>query len=232
MGGSVHENGQQMFITSGGKYFRLCSIFLAWSAQLRRKAAAIRSGTPFCQHAAVTDIRDQRPAEATLDFLRSAFPPEWREPALGHEAVADWEQENRVVLPEPYRAFIAEISNGSSLGPAGDGGLQPLGWLPDTWPDLGLRQPGEPFPLRAAWPWEDDESVGPEDPRIDAAFNNGSIVLGCEDGQSFWLLLTTGPRRGEVWMIADVGAVPAPDDQAWGFEEWVQRWHTGNDWWD
>lgn len=45
-------------------------------------------------------------------------------------------QENRVVLPEPYRTFIAEISNGSSLGPAGDGGLQPLGWLPDTGPTL------------------------------------------------------------------------------------------------
>ncbi|MEV6020301.1 SMI1/KNR4 family protein [Streptomyces sp. NPDC051997] len=180
----------------------------------------------------MTDTRDQRPAEATLDFLRSAFSPEWREPALGHEAVADWEQENRVVLPEPYRTFIAEISNGSGLGPAGDGGLQPLGWLPDPWPDLGPRQPGEPFPLEAAWSWEDDESVALEDPRIDAAFNKGSIVLGSEDGQSFWLLLTAGPRRGEVWMIADVGAVPAPGDQAWGFEEWVQRWHTGNDWWD
>lgn len=104
--------------------------------------------SPFWQHAAVTDTRDQRPAEATLDFLRSVFPPEWREPALGHEAVAEWEQENGVVLPEPYRTFIAEVSNGSSLGPAGDGGLQPLGWLPDTWPDPGPRQPGEPFPWR------------------------------------------------------------------------------------
>lgn len=182
----------------------------------------------------MTDIRDQRPAEATLDFLRSAFSPEWREPALGHEAVAEWEQENGVVLPDPYRTFIAEISNGSSLGPAGDGGLQPLGWLPDTWPDLGARQPAEPFPLEGAWAWEDDESVDPEDPRINAAFNKGSIVLGAEDGPSFWLLLTTGPRRGEVWMIADVGATPAPrpSDPAWGFKEWVLRWHTGNDWWD
>src|SRR3954451_13232034 len=148
-----------MCTTSGGTCFRLCSFFLAGSAQLWRKAVAIRSVSPFCQHAAVTDIRDQSPAEATLAFLRSAFVPEWREPALGHEAVAHWERENRVVLPEPYRTFIAEISNGSSLGPAGDGGLQPLGWLPGTWPDLGLRQPGEPFPLQAAWPWEDDESV-------------------------------------------------------------------------
>jgi hypothetical protein len=28
-------------------------------------------------------------------------------------------------------------------------------------------------------------------------------------------------------MITDVGAVPAPGDQAWGFEEWAPRWHTG-----
>ncbi|MBM9508009.1 SMI1/KNR4 family protein [Streptomyces sp. KK5PA1] len=162
--------------------------------------------------------------------MRSAFPPEWREPALGHEAVAAWEADSGVVLPEPYRTFIAEISNGSGLGPAEDGGLQPLGWLPASWPDLGLRRPAEPFPLQAAWHWEDDETADPEDPRIDAAFNDGSIVLGSEDGQLFWLLLTTGPRRGEVWMVSDVGAVPTPGDNAWGFEEWVRRWHTGTGW--
>ncbi|WP_406259780.1 hypothetical protein OH779_01230 [Actinacidiphila glaucinigra] len=55
-----------------------------------------------------------------------------------------------MVLPEPYRTCVAEISNGSGLGPAGDGGLQPLGWLPDTWSGLGPRQPGELFPLEAA----------------------------------------------------------------------------------
>ncbi|MFI8194452.1 SMI1/KNR4 family protein [Streptomyces sp. NPDC085946] len=182
----------------------------------------------------MTATSDQRPGEATLDFLRSAFPPEGREPALGHEAVAEWERENRVVLPEPYRTFIAEISNGSSLGPARDGGLQPLGRLPGAWPDLGPRQPGEPFPLEAAWAWEDDESVDPveDDPRIDAVFNKGSVVLGSEDGQSFWLLLTAGRRRGEVWMVADVGAIPSRNDHTWGFEEWVRRWHTGDDWWD
>ncbi|MET9451750.1 SMI1/KNR4 family protein [Streptomyces cinerochromogenes] len=180
----------------------------------------------------MTDTRDDRPADATFDFLRLAFPPEWREPPLGQAAVAQWEHENGVALPEPYRTFIAEISNGSSLGPAGDGGLQPLGRLPDSWPDLGPRQPGEPFPLDEAWAWEDDESVDPEDPRVDAVFTKGSVVLGSEDGQSFWLLLTTGPRRGEVWMVADVGAVPVPGNRAWGFAEWVRRWHSGSEWWD
>ncbi|GAA2470875.1 hypothetical protein GCM10010406_03070 [Streptomyces thermolineatus] len=181
----------------------------------------------------MTITPDRRPDGATLDFLRTAFAPEWREPALGYEAVAAWESENGTTLPEPYRTFVAEISNGCSLGPPEDGGLQPLGWLPAGWPDLGPRRPGEPFPLEAGWPWEDDEDVDPEeDPRIDAVYTRGSVVLGSEDGQSFWLLVTTGPRRGEVWMVADVGAVPVPGDEAWGFEQWVRRWHAGDGWWD
>ncbi|MEV6109139.1 SMI1/KNR4 family protein [Streptomyces sp. NPDC051940] len=180
-----------------------------------------------------TEAPDQRPDEATLAFLRSVFEAEWREPPLGREGVDAWEAQNGVTLPEPYRTVVAEISNGYSLGPAEDGGLQPLGWLPAGWPDLGPRRPGAPFPLEAAWPWEDDESVDPEgDPRTDAVFTHGSVVLGSEDGQSFWLLVTTGPRRGEVWMVADVGAVPVPSDDAWGFLEWVRRWHTGDGWWD
>ncbi|MFC8536639.1 hypothetical protein ACFUJY_22175 [Streptomyces sp. NPDC057249] len=31
---------------------------------------------------------------------------------------------------------------------------------------------------------------------------------------------------------ADDGARPTPGEPAWGFKEWVQRWHTGDDWWD
>lgn len=174
---------------------------------------------------------DQRPDDATVDFLRSAFAPEWREPPLGQEGVVAWEAENRVTLPEPYRTFVTEVSNGSSLGPAEDGGLQPLGWLPASWPDLGPRAPGEPFPLEAAWPWEDDDTVDDDDPRINTVYTQGSVVLGSEDGQSFWILLTAGSRRGEVWMVADVGAIPVPADEAWGFEEWVRHWHASNDWW-
>ncbi|MEV5442436.1 SMI1/KNR4 family protein [Streptomyces sp. NPDC052644] len=176
---------------------------------------------------------DTYPSDTTLYFLRTAFPEEWRESPLGEAAVAAWEAENGVRLPEPYRTFVAEISNGSALGPAGDGGLQPLGVLPDGWPDLGPRRPGAPFPLDAVWNWEDDETVDPDgDPRTDAAYNDGSVVLGSEDGATYWLLVTAGPRRGEVWMVGDVGAAPAPGDPAWGFEEWVRHWHAGHEWWD
>ncbi|WP_442813545.1 hypothetical protein [Streptomyces sp. NBC_01244] len=77
---------------------------------------------------------DQCPDEAVLELLRSAFEPEWREPALGHEAVSAWEAEHGAVLPEPCRTFVAEIANGSSIGPPEDGGLLPLGRLTPGWP--------------------------------------------------------------------------------------------------
>ncbi|MGW4893544.1 SMI1/KNR4 family protein [Kitasatospora sp. NPDC004240] len=172
-----------------------------------------------------------RPDEAVLAALRSAFAPEWREPALGDEGVAAWEAGNGVTLPEPYRTFIAGIGNGSGLGPPEDGGLQPLGWLPDTWPDLGPRLPGEPFPLEAAWPWEDDGATAADDPRVAAVFTHGSVVLGCDEGPVFWLLVTTGPRRGEVWAVSEVGAAPLPGAGVQGFAEWVEQWRAGADPW-
>ncbi|MGJ3560738.1 hypothetical protein ACR6C2_29275 [Streptomyces sp. INA 01156] len=58
-------------------------------------------------------------------------------------------------------------------------------------------------------------------------YTKGSVVLGSEDGQSFWVLVTAGPRRGEVWMVADVEPAGAGDD-AWGFEQWVRQWHSGD----
>ncbi|MFI5527721.1 SMI1/KNR4 family protein [Kitasatospora sp. NPDC051853] len=182
----------------------------------------------------MTTTRDPCPGHDVLDALRAAFPPEWREPPLGQRAVAAWEAEHGVALPEPYRTFVAEIANGSAVGPAEDGGLQPLGLLPAQWPDLGPggRRPGAPFPVEAAWCWEDEEDGDPDDPRIDAAFNDGSVVLGSDDGQSFWLLVTTGPRRGEVWMVADVGVTPVPTaGGAWGFAEWVGQWRAEEDGW-
>ncbi|MER5486984.1 hypothetical protein ABT024_27775 [Streptomyces sp. NPDC002812] len=69
----------------------------------------------------------QRPDEAALEFLRSAFEPEWREPALGYEAVAEWEAER---------------------------------------------------------------------------------------------------------LISDVGAYPCPGPESSGFLDWIQRWQTGDGWWD
>ncbi|MFF4894825.1 SMI1/KNR4 family protein [Streptomyces sp. NPDC001068] len=179
-----------------------------------------------------TTSPDQRPDEAILEFLRSPFEPEWREPALGDDAVSVWESENRVVLPEPYRSLVAEIANGSSLGPPEDGGLLPLGWLPPDWPDLGDRDPAALFPLQGTWAWEGEPLAEDHHERVAAVYNHGSVVLGTDDGLSYWVLVVTGPQRGKVWLVTDVGAYPYPMPNALGFLAWVQRWHAGHGWWD
>lgn len=180
-----------------------------------------------CDHRVVTRTPDPRPDEAILEGLRSAFPAEKREPALGYPAVEAWEAANGVTLPEPYRSFVAEISNGSGPGPL-DGGLKPLGELPACWSGAEPRRPDAEFPLEAEWIWEDAESVDDdEDARIDAVFSDGSVVLSAQDTQSFWLLVTTGPQRGRVWLVADVGASPVPDGEPVGFAEWVRDRRAG-----
>lgn len=177
----------------------------------------------------MTRTPDRRPDDAALAGLRSAFPAEWREPALGYPAVETWEAANGVTLPEPYRSFVAEIGNGARPGPFGVG-LQPLGQLPACWSAAESRRPGAMFPLETEWIWEEDESVEDgADARIDRVFADGSIVLRAQDAQAFWLLVTTGPQRGRVWLVADVGASPAPDGEPADFAEWVRRGRAGED---
>ncbi|WP_405420433.1 SMI1/KNR4 family protein [Streptomyces erythrochromogenes] len=185
----------------------------------------------------MTKTPDPRPDEATLEELRAAVPAARREPALGYPAVEAWEAENGVTLPEPYRSFVAEVSNGSAPGPR-DAGLQPLGQLPACWAGGEPRRPDAVFPLEDEWIWEDDEypeddesAEHDQDARIDAVFSRGSIVLCAQDTQAFWLLVTTGRQRGRVWLVADVGASPAPDGEPAGFAQWLHRRQAGDGGW-
>ncbi|MET8745481.1 hypothetical protein [Streptomyces sp. NPDC004728] len=68
--------------------------------------------------------------------------------------------------------------------------------------------------------------------RVADVYNHGSVVLGTDDGVSYWVLVVTGPQRGRVWLLSKVGAYPYPLPEALGFLEWVQRWHDGDGWWD
>jgi hypothetical protein len=58
-------------------------------------------------------------------------------------------------------------------------------------------------------------------------------VLGTDDELSYWVLVLTGPQRGKVWLVTDVGAYPYPYPQpeAHSFTEWVQHWKTHDGWW-
>jgi hypothetical protein len=73
-----------------------------------------------------------RAQSADLEALRAAFEVDSCESPLGWETVRAFEAEHKVVLPEPYRTFVAEICNGFDSGPP-HYGLIPLADMPGDW---------------------------------------------------------------------------------------------------
>ncbi|MFD9391285.1 SMI1/KNR4 family protein [Streptomyces sp. NPDC060000] len=176
---------------------------------------------------------------AELAALREAFAvDDGGESALGWEAVRAFEAEHGVILPEPYRTFVAEISDGSFQGPP-EYGLVGLAELPSDWDDNGTeRDLAKPFPLTEQWLWE-EEDRSYEDPEavIEQVLNHGSVVLGTDGCAMNWHLVVTGPQRGRIWLVTDVGAMPfgagsGHTASAPGFAGWVAHWAAGEGWFD
>ncbi|MEU0370035.1 hypothetical protein ABZ070_07185 [Streptomyces sp. NPDC006283] len=68
-----------------------------------------------------------------IALLLEVFPADVRRRPLGWEALRASEDVHGVVLPEPYRTFVAEISNGTDDGPPEEDGLLRLGEKPSNW---------------------------------------------------------------------------------------------------
>ncbi|WP_351227833.1 SMI1/KNR4 family protein [Streptomyces sp. NPDC002133] len=174
-----------------------------------------------------------------LAALRAAFGvDDGGESALGWEAVRAFEAEHGVVLPEPYRTFVAEITDGSYTGPP-DYGLVGLAELPDDWgDDRPVRDVSRPFPLTEAWLWEEDPRPFEEiEPILDPVFDHGSIVLGTDGCGMYWHLIVTGPHRGHIWNICGEGAAPFGAEFGSttgdpGFAGWVGHWAANKPWFD
>jgi hypothetical protein len=104
------------------------------------------------------NLDTEHAAPVDLQLLREEFGDGTPEDALGWDAVHAFEARHGVVLPEPYRTFVAEITDATSLGPTDYDGILPLGQLPADWPDdLGERDLSAPFPLTERWIWEEAE---------------------------------------------------------------------------
>ncbi|MGW3358613.1 SMI1/KNR4 family protein [Streptomyces bungoensis] len=175
-----------------------------------------------------------------LAVLRAAFAvDDAGRSALGWEAVRAFEAEHGMVLPEPYRTFVAEITDGSYAGPP-DHGLVGLAELPADWgDDRPERDLSRPFPLTSQWLWEEDDSEPSEvtDLVMDRVFDHGSIVLGTDGCGMYWHLVVTGPHRGHVWLITGEGATPFGAEFEFttaepGFAGWVEHWAADKPWFD
>jgi hypothetical protein len=172
---------------------------------------------------------------AELVAFRAAFEAD---APLGWDRVHAFEAEHGIVLPEPYRTFVAEISDGSYAGPP-DYGLIPLAELPDDGREAdGERCLAEPFPLTEAWVWEEDDRPEEElEPLLDQVFGHGSIVLGTDGCGMDWHLVVTGPHRGHIWHITGEGALPFGAEFGFttgepGFAGWVAHWAANKPWFD
>lgn len=178
----------------------------------------------------------ERALASDLETLRTAFTSADRVPPLGWDAVRAFEAGHGITLPEPYRTFVAEIADGSAAGPP-EYGLLPLAEMPRDW---GEGRPerilSRPFPLVEEWTWCADEEE-PEDEVLDPVFDHGSLVLGTDGCGQYWHLVVTGPRRGDVWLIAEEGACPfgrgsGSTTGAPGFAGWVAHWAAGHPWFE
>ncbi|WP_435127538.1 SMI1/KNR4 family protein [Actinacidiphila sp. bgisy144] len=156
--------------------------------------------------------------------------------ALGWAGVRRFEAEHGVLLPEPYRTFVAEVADGSALGPP-EYGLAPLG--ADAGQNGGRkRELARPFPLTEGWVWEDDPRPAAQiEPLLDRVFGDGSVVLGTDGCGMYWHLVLSGPHRGQVWLITGEGAVPFGAEfghtgGAAGFAGWVRHWAADRPWFD
>jgi hypothetical protein len=185
-------------------------------------------------------MNPEQPDPHDLAMLRTAFAPtDGDRSALGWEAVRAFEAEHDVILPEPYRTFVAEITDGSYAGPP-DYGLVGLAELPRDWgDDRPERDLSRPFPLTSQWVWEEDDSEPSEETEalLDQVFDHGSIVLGTDGCGMYWHLVVTGPHRGHVWMITGEGAAPFGAEfgnttAAPGFAGWVEHWAADKPWFD
>lgn len=182
--------------------------------------------------------------------MQGAVAPQRCEPPLGWPQLAAWEMRHQVVLPEPYRTFVAEIADGCSPDLSWDEGpLLPLGRLPASWHSWDSenwlspepfdsrtpRDPSAPFPLTEEWQWEYDFDPDEHVALMTSLYRDGSLVLGAEKSGAYWALITAGPQRGNIWLLADGCAFPytgphRDSGRCLGFLEWVDQWHAAGAW--
>jgi len=152
-------------------------------------------------------------------------------PPLTEDAIAAFEARCGCTLPEGYRAFLRHVGNGG-VGPASYGVL-PLGATPvdmsaaesQAWVELQRVQ--RPFPFTKPWVWEDGDR---SDEGTREQVEDGTLLLGTDGCAQYWLLVVSGPERGNVWMLADVGITPTAPKR--DFLQWFEDWLDGvRGWW-
>ena len=152
-------------------------------------------------------------------------------PTMREEELISFERQHGITLPTGYRDFLLNIGGGASgpplYGLEGLVRIAPYRTLEERSYDPNLPCIRDPFPFTKLWIWEDGDTS--EEGTKDQIFH-GILTLGTEGCGQDWALVITGPERGNMWMIADVGITPT--DPKRDFLQWFEDWLDGVDnWW-
>ena len=140
----------------------------------------------------------------------------WRfGPPIERAQIQEFEAAHGIQLPEPYRSFLISKANGAS-GPPTLGLLRLEQSVVAHGAGPANRSLADPFPLTEAWLWEGREEA-PDQARLQAVLSHGTLALGTDGDGMDYVLVVTGPARGQVWMITGEGALPIASD----FARWM-----------
>ncbi len=137
-------------------------------------------------------------------------------PPMSPEELQVLEKKYDFILPEDFRLFLTLVGNGGTLPPITDDCDQ---LLPFPQEPGELERLGRPFAVEDTLVWA--QSPDPE-PQMEAAYNGNGFVTLMEDeccGNDTYLLVVTGPCRGEVWYRAEPGIVRLKDCS---FLDWLE----------
>ena len=166
-----------------------------------------------------------------LEDIRQSYKRKGLElkPPATEEVVQAFEERYKIRLPEAYRRFVTEVSNGCAgppyygIFPVGEADHDEMGRIYEGY------APYLEFPLCEAWVWEGDEDY--DEARIDVIHARGHIYLGTDGCGIQHVLITSGPEQGNVWIIAGEGAQPIHFDEnrRYDFLDWLEAWLEGKE---
>jgi hypothetical protein len=132
--------------------------------------------------------------------------------------VLEFERANEVQIPEDYRAFI------TCIGCDGDG---PPYYGLESIKSKAVREytahMDRVFPFSRPWLWEDGEK---SDEGTYEQVKDGILYLGTDGCSMDWVLVVTGPQRGQIWQHCDVAINPGDSQNVftWSFLDWYEDW--------
>src|SRR5215216_1430163 len=130
---------------------------------------------------------------------------------LPEASIVAFEKKYGVRLPEGYRRFLLEIGNGIATPYPGAGDVFGLtirsfqGYRRQVmahWKNLH-----KPFPFTHTLVWEGVDLPAEDLARVER-LDHGNLLLMDEGCCQTWHLIVTGPERGNMWNMCEVGIAP------------------------